>query len=46
MPWLSPTGLREKGGVANDELVVSVRLSAEGDGVVTIFRCCAEANDN
>lgn len=30
-PCDSPTGLSEKGGVANEELVVSVRLSALGD---------------
>lgn len=30
-PWDSPTGLREKGGVANEEFVVSVKESALGE---------------
>lgn len=37
-PWDSPTGLREKGGVAKDELVVSVKESALGDVEVTTSR--------
>lgn len=34
----SPTGLIENGGVANEELVVSVRLSALGDADVIAIR--------
>lgn len=50
-PWDSPTGLREKGGVANEEFVVSVRESALGEvdvmtrrelvvGNLVPFCCC------
>lgn len=39
-PCDSPTGLSENGGVAKDEFVVSVRLSADGDGVVAMFKLC------
>ena len=39
-PCDSPTGLNENGGVANDEFVVSVKLSADGDGVVAMFKLC------
>lgn len=45
MPCDSPTGLRENGGVAKEEFVVSVRLSADGDGVVKIFKLCGWSDD-
>lgn len=41
MPCDSPTGLSENGGVAKEEFVVSVRLSALGDGDVSTCKWAA-----